>query len=94
MAGFNELTNQVNNAKNDVNAVYSAMREIIDNKDLEHQRNAPNDPDDYLGYRFDRLDPAHGAKGDRQTKGRAAQQRHHKNQQRYPKAIQQKQSYF
>ena len=52
---------------------------IVNNEDLQHQRNASDDPDKYFRYGFDDLKTTHRAERYRQTKRCAAKQRHRKD---------------
>ena len=62
-------------------------RYVENDKDLKHQGDSADDPDEDLRHIPQRLEAAHGTKGDRQTKRCAENQRHRKDKHRYQEAI-------
>ena len=60
--------------------------EIVDNQQLNHQRGAPDDPDNQIGQHTQRLKPGHGAEHDDKPQGDGPQQGHSKQPEGLQKA--------
>ena len=64
---------------------------IVDDKDLQHQRHASDHSYKYFCRGLQRLEFAHGAHCDRQSERQTDNERYKKNQDGYLESIQQKQ---